>query len=143
MTYVSRVTGRAAEDRIIQRLSGDRIGITVTAFGGTVIAVESDLGRVRSAFLLCLRPVAEGVEIVPVFGVHRGRLGWLDAVRVHLARWLYSGFVRKDVAFMDDMRFHPAAGGPSDPVLDEFLEYLSQLPEDAPEESGIARGGVR
>jgi nitrite reductase/ring-hydroxylating ferredoxin subunit len=143
MTYVSRVTGRSLEDRVIQRLANDRIGITVTAFGGTVIAVESDLGRVRSAFLLCLRPVAEGVEIVPVFGVHRGRLGWLDGARVHLARWLYSGFVRKDVAFMDGMRFHPGAGGPFDPVLDEFLEYLRQLPEDAPEESGIARGGVR
>jgi hypothetical protein len=31
---------------------------------------------------------------------------------------------------MDDMRFHPSAGGPFDRVLNEFLEYLCQLPED-------------
>ncbi|MFP5287407.1 MAG: hypothetical protein ACLGI9_16845, partial [Thermoanaerobaculia bacterium] len=77
------------------------------------------------------------VEIVPVFGAHRGRLDWIDAARVHLARWLYSGFIEKDVAFMDDMRFHPSAGGPADPVLDEFLEYLRQLPEETSTEEGF------
>ena len=130
MRYVSRVTGRTLEDRAIQWLSGDHIKITVTCFGGTVITVESDLGRTRSALMLCLRPVEDGVEIVPVFAAHQGRFDWIDAARVHLARWLYSGFIKKDVAFMDDMRFHPSAGGPFDRVLNEFLEYLCQLPED-------------
>ncbi|HSF39958.1 MAG TPA: (2Fe-2S)-binding protein, partial [Thermoanaerobaculia bacterium] len=124
------VTGRAPEDRAVRWISGDRVRLTVTCFGGTVIAVESDLGRTRSALLLCLRPVPEGVEIVPVFGVHRSGLPAWDALRVHLARRLYTGFIRKDVAFMDDMRFHPSAGGPFDPVLSEFLDFLRQLPED-------------
>ncbi len=134
MCYVSRVTGRTVEDRAIQWLSGDRIQITVTCFGGTVITVESDLGRTRSALMLCLRPVEEGVEIVPVFGAHRGRFGWAASVRARLARRLYSGFIEKDVAFMDDMRFHPSAGGPFDEILNEFLGYLCQLPEDIPED---------
>jgi phenylpropionate dioxygenase-like ring-hydroxylating dioxygenase large terminal subunit len=145
MRYVSRVTGRTLEDRTIQRLSGDHIRVTVTCFGGTVITVESDLGRTRSALMLCLRPVEDQVEIVPVFGVHQGRFGGLDAARVHLARWLYSGFIRKDVAFMDDMRFHPSAGGPFDGVLDNFLEYLRQLPEDVDDVSSspiLRAGGV-
>lgn len=130
MGYVSRVTGRTLEDRAIQWLSRDHIRITVTCFGGTVITVESDLGRTRSVLMLCLRPVEDSVEIVPVFGAHQSKFGWIDSARVHLARWLYSGFIEKDVAFMDDMRFHPSAGGPFDSVLNEFLEYLCQLPED-------------
>lgn len=130
MRSVLSVTGRALEDRVIRWISGDRVRLTVTCFGGTVIAVESDLGRTRSALFLCLRPVPEGVEIVPVFGAHRSGLAAWDALRVHLARRLYTGFIRKDVAFMDDMRFHPSAGGPFDPVLAEFLEFLRQLPGD-------------
>jgi hypothetical protein len=31
---------------------------------------------------------------------------------------------------MDDMRFHPSAGGTFDPILSEFLDFLRQLPED-------------
>jgi aminopyrrolnitrin oxygenase len=145
MRYVSRVTGRTLEDRAIQWLSRDHIKITVTCFGGTVITVESDLGRTRSALMLCLRPVDDGVEIVPVFGAHQGRFGLIDAARVHLARWLYSGFIKKDVAFMDDMRFHPSAGGPFDETLNEFLEYLCQLPEDVddvPSSPILRAGGV-
>lgn len=130
MRSVLSVTGRALEDRAIRWISGDRVRLTVTCFGGTVIAVESDLGRTRSALLLCLRPIPEGVEIVPVFGAHRSGLAAWDALRVHLARRLYTGFIRKDVAFMDDMRFHPSTGGPFDPVLSEFLDFLRQLPED-------------
>jgi hypothetical protein len=134
-----RVTGRSLEDRAIRWLSGDDVRLTVTCFGGTVVAVESELGRTRSVLLLCLRPVpegaerAEGVEIVPVFGVHRGGLAAWDALRVHLARRLFTAFIRKDVAFMDDMRFHASAGGPRDRVLGEFLEYLRQLPADIDE----------
>jgi len=127
MRSVLRVTGWSLPDRVIRWVSRDHVRLAVTCFGGTVIAVESDLGRTRSALLLCLRPVPEGVEIVPVFGAHRGPFAGL---RARLARRLYSGFIRKDVAFMDDMRFHPRTGGPPDTVLDEFLEFLRQLPED-------------
>lgn len=128
-----RVTGRSLPDRVIQGLSRDHVRLTVTCFGGTVVAVESDLGRTRSGLLLCLRPVAEGsggegVEITPIFAVFPGPFAGL---RVRAARLLYSGFIRKDVAFMDDMRFHPAAAGPSDPVLRTFLSYLRELPAEA------------
>jgi nitrite reductase/ring-hydroxylating ferredoxin subunit len=127
MRLESRVTGRGLEDRAVQWLSRDHVRLTVTCSGGTVVAVESDLGRVRSGLLLCLRPIADGVEVTPVFAVPRGRLAGL---RVRTARALFSGFIRKDVAFMNDMRFHPSAAGPSDPVLQTFLDYLRELPAD-------------
>jgi nitrite reductase/ring-hydroxylating ferredoxin subunit len=131
MRLASRITGRSLSDRAIQWISRDHVRLTVTCFGGTVIAVESDLGRTRSALLLCLRPVSddagEGVEITPVFAVFPGPLAGL---RVRAARLLYSGFIRKDVAFMDDMRFHPAVAGPHDSILGTFLDFLSFLPAD-------------
>jgi nitrite reductase/ring-hydroxylating ferredoxin subunit len=132
-----RVTGRSLEDRVIQWISRDHVRLTITCFGGTAVAVESDLGRTRSALLLCLKPVsdprdegAEGVEITPIFAVFPGGPAPLAGLRVHAARLLYSGFIRKDVAFMDDMRFHPGAAGPVDPVLQSFLGFLRELPEE-------------
>jgi len=136
MRLESRVTGRGFEDKAIQWLSRDSVRLTVTCSGGMAVAVESDLGRVRSALLLCLRPViagGEGVEVTPVFGVPAGPLAGL---RVRAARALFSGFIRKDVAFMDDMRFHPSTAGPSDPVLQTFLQYLRELPLDEDNEDG-------
>lgn len=130
MRLESRVTGRGIEDRVIQWLSRDHVRLTVTCSGGTAVAVESDLGRVRSGLLLCLRPVidgGDGVEVTPVFAVPPGPLAGL---RVRAARALFSGFIRKDVAFMDDMRFRPSAAGPPAPVLHTFLEFLRELPAD-------------
>lgn len=131
MRLEARVTGRSLEDRVIQWISRDHVRLTITCSGGTAVAVESDLGRTRSALLLCLKPVsdgeADGVEITPIFAVFPGPFADL---RVHAARRLYSGFIRKDVAFMDDMRFHPSAAGPADPVLHTFLEFLRELPAD-------------
>lgn len=147
MRLESRVTGRGIEDRAVQWLARDHVRLTVTCFGGTVVAVESDLGRVRSGLLLCLRPVtgrgegSEGVEVTPVFAVPRGRLAGL---RVRAARALFSGFIRKDVAFMNDMRFQPSTAGPPAPVLHTFLEFLGELPvdEDAGEREDTPAAGL-
>lgn len=130
MRLESRVTGRGIEDRAVQWLARDHVRLSVTCWGGAVVAVESDLGRVRSGLLLCLRPVVDGgdgVEVTPVFAVPPGRLADL---RVRAARALFSGFIRKDVAFMDDMRFQPSGLGPPAHVLQTFLEFLRELPAD-------------
>lgn len=127
----SRVTGASAVDRIIRWLSGDCIRVEVTSFGGSILAVESDLGRVRSAVMLCLRPLPGGVEIAPIFGLLKDGIPILDALKIRCARWLYSSYMRKDVAFMEGMRFHPGSGGLQDLVLNEFLEFLGSLPAEA------------
>ena len=127
----SRVTGGSVVDRIIRRLSGDCIRLEITSFGGSIIAVESDLGSVRSAVMLCLRPLRGGVEIAPIFGLLKDGIPIVDALRIRSARWLYSSYMRKDVAFMEGMRFHPSSGGPPDEVLNGFLEFLGSLPADA------------
>ncbi len=76
-------------------------------------------------------PVEGGTEIRPLFGIDRGAVSALDAVRLGAARWLYSAFMRKDVAFMNDMRFGRSRHGPVDPVLHAFLDYLEEVPSDS------------
>ena len=128
LTYTSRVTGTAFADRFMKALSGDRIRVCVTCVGGSLVTVESDLGRARSVMMMSVHPLADGTEVRPLFGIFRGAVPALDALRLAAARWLFSAFMRKDVAFMDDMRFHRGRCGPVDPVLHGFLDFLEELP---------------
>ncbi|MBI3736723.1 Rieske 2Fe-2S domain-containing protein, partial [Candidatus Sumerlaeota bacterium] len=103
--YTSRVTGRTIVDRTMKWLSRDHINVRITCWGGTNVLVESDLGRTRSALILCLVPTKEATTVTPLFGVYQSRFHWIDKLRLNLAAWLFGGFLRRDVAIMNGMRF--------------------------------------
>jgi phenylpropionate dioxygenase-like ring-hydroxylating dioxygenase large terminal subunit len=126
--YVSRVTGHSLTDRTMRRLSRDRISVRITCYGGSVLTVESDLGRAKSALLLGFMPVDGGTQITPVVGVRKTGTGLVDHLRVRMALWLYFGFLRRDVAIMDGMRFRPRLVLPPDEALRQYLEFLADLP---------------
>lgn len=127
LRYVSRVTGRGLTDTTMRLLANNRIQVVITCWSGTALVVEANLGRVRSALLLGLLPTEWGTEVKPVFAIRRaGPPGW-DALRVALARWLYFGFLSRDVRLMDGMRFRPRLVLPEDAVLHEFVEWARGL----------------
>jgi phenylpropionate dioxygenase-like ring-hydroxylating dioxygenase large terminal subunit len=127
LRYSTRITGRRLTDRVTAWLSGNRIRATITCWGGTIITAENDIGRARSALLLGIMPTAEGVEVTPLFGVRRIGIAAVDRLRVAMARWLISGFLQRDVAIMDEMRFHPPGPLPEGEPLRAYLEFLEAL----------------
>lgn len=142
--YVSRVVGNSAVDRTMRRLARDRIAVTMTCWGGTVVMIESDLGRTRSALLLGLLPGADGVQVRPIFGVYKSKNAGADRLRVAVARWLFSDFLARDVAIMDEMRFNPHPILPHDEVLQRFLHFTAGLPRtpDAARDGGPMSSGA-
>lgn len=127
LRYVSRVTGHGLTDTTMRLLAGNRIRVVITCWSGTALVVEANLGRVRSALLLGLLPTEWGTEVKPVFAVRRGGPPGWDGLRVALARWLYFGFLSRDVRLMDGMRFRPRLVLPEDAVLREFVEWARGL----------------
>jgi phenylpropionate dioxygenase-like ring-hydroxylating dioxygenase large terminal subunit len=127
LCYVSRVTGDAISDRIMRWLSRDRIKVTITCWGGSVITVESDLDRTRSMLLLSLLPVESGTEVIPIFGVRRTGITAMDNFRVAVARWLFSKFLQRDMAILEGMNFFPNLTA-EDKMIRVYLEFLSNLP---------------
>ncbi len=128
MRYLSRVTGRGLADRIMQRLSGDHIRVTINCWGGTTVTVESDLGRTRSALLLAFVPVGGEVEVTPVFTTRRGGLPGMARLRLAVARFLFTRFIEKDVQVMQGMRFRPRPPLRGNEALETFLRWASALP---------------
>ena len=128
LRYVSRVAGQSPADRAIRRLSRDRIAVAITCWGGTVLTIESDLGRTRGALLVGLQPDGDATVAQPVVGVRRTGAAPADALRVAVSRWLYSAFLGRDVAILDDMRFRARLPLPEGEPLAAFLDYLHGLP---------------
>ena len=126
--YVSRVVGHSLADRTVRWLSRDRVVVTVICWGGSVMTVESTLGRARSTLLLSLMPVPGGTEVIPIVGVRRGRAAVADALRGLVSRWLFLTFLRHDVAILNDMHFAPRLPLQGNEPLQRYLEFLDGLP---------------
>ncbi|QRK09102.1 Rieske 2Fe-2S domain-containing protein [Archangium violaceum] len=135
LRYTSRVIGTGASDRLMKALSGNRIGVTITLHGGTLLSVESDLGRTRSALLAGFRPAPDGVSVLMSFAARPGRVPGLERLRLAVSRWLFTSFLRRDLSVLEGMRFNPAAAA-ADPVLRHLLDFAAQLPEDSDAEHG-------
>jgi phenylpropionate dioxygenase-like ring-hydroxylating dioxygenase large terminal subunit len=128
LAYRSVVTGNRPADRVMRRLAPHGIDVRMTCHGGPVMVVETDLGRVRSALLLCVQPDGSGSRVRGVFGV--ARMGLPRPVRLAAARWLYTAFLTRDVAVMRGIRFEPRGGGPGDELLQQFSAFLERLPAE-------------
>lgn len=121
MTCVWRVSGRGLSDRLMQWLSGDRIRVEFTCFGGPLLLIRSDLGTVRSSLLVGLQPDGQRCGVQLLFGSQGGRLAGA------LCRWLYTEFLRRDLAVLEGARFQPYTGRSCDGPLGVFARYLEEL----------------
>ncbi len=121
LEYVSRVTGHGASDRVMKAISGNEIRVRQTCYGPTVV-VEADLGRTRSCAVLGMLPGADGVQAFGAFGVPRGAL---SSLRAHLARWLYTAFLRRDFRVIEGMQLR--LDGVDDPGVCALASYLRSL----------------
>ena len=129
LRFTSRVTGRAPNDRMMKALSGDHIRVAITLHGGTLLSVESDLGRTRSALLVGLQPKPDGISVLMSFAAPPSPTPGFTRARLAVSRWLFTSFLRGDLAVLQDMRFNPQAAR-EDPVLAALLDFAAQLPED-------------
>jgi nitrite reductase/ring-hydroxylating ferredoxin subunit len=137
LRYVSRVTGRGISDRIMKWLSGDRIRVSITSWGGTALTVESDVGTQKSKLLLSMLPTRQPapdhpgmVSITPLFVRRRTRIAALDALGIRIAAWLFTRFLERDIAMMGNMRFKtPETSMPLEEPLRRYLRFVEQLPK--------------
>lgn len=125
LRYVARVVGRSTSDRLVRRLSSDRVRVSIRCVGGPLVVVESEAGRERALLLLGLLPRGGGTEVRPLFGV--APRGPLDPLRGPLARWLFTRFLSRDLSILDGIRFDVGAAR-SEPVLGSLFEFLGARP---------------
>jgi len=112
IAYLSRVTGTALSDRVMKWLSGDHIRAKMTALNGSLMLVESEVGR-PSFFYLSMGPDHAGGTVIRALVGSGGDLSRpLDALRLRVTSWLFRRFFASDQQIFDGLDWHPP-----DPVL--------------------------
>ena len=118
---VTRAIGHGLSDRIMNVLSGGRIESGVTAWGGSVLTVESRVRRHAAALLVGFTPVSGGTWIHPLFGA-------TSRAAASLSRYLFTSFLSRDLALLDDLDLKPRFVTEADEPLRRFFRYLDSLP---------------
>lgn len=127
--YTSRVVGNALADRVMRRISGDRIQVSIKLWQGSVITVRTRT-RKRDTFLWpSALPVEGGTLVTPVYAVRRDEV--FSPLRLRVAGWLFDAFLKKDVAILDRMQFSPKITEAEDRYLWTYLRFVEKLTVDS------------
>jgi phenylpropionate dioxygenase-like ring-hydroxylating dioxygenase large terminal subunit len=120
MSYVTRVRGCGASDRLMKWLSGNRIQARMQCHGPMVV-VDTDLGFTRTAAMIGMLPTEHGTRLFGAFGI---RPGPLAPLRLWLTKWLFAAFLKRDLGFVEGMRLRTDV---DDAILQTFFDYLRTL----------------
>lgn len=121
MRCLWEVTGQSPSDRMMRWLSGNRIQVEFTCYGGSLLLIRSDLGRVQSGLLVGLTGQGEGCWVQLVYGSRGGPLA------ARLCQWLYLSFLKRDLEVLEGAAFRPYTGLSCDEPLARFGKFLESL----------------
>ena len=129
LRYVSRVTGTGLSDRIMKALSNDTIRVTIRCWGGTILTIDSRVGRTMSHLMLCITPTPTGTTVTPLIAVPRGSIPGAAAVRAHASRWLFLTFLGRDLRPLENMRLNLVNATRARGPLGVCATWLTELQE--------------
>jgi aminopyrrolnitrin oxygenase len=134
MRYRARVTGHSIFDRLLRRLAGDPVEVSITSWGGPLVLVTGWFRRARSYIWIAARPLSEQqtlVEIIPFAPRSRSWLGraLLQPLGLGVRRWFTRGFMQDDIDRLGGIRYNPAGLVATDQLMIEFFDWLASLPQ--------------
>jgi aminopyrrolnitrin oxygenase len=131
-----RVAGDSLFDRLLRRFVGERVEVSMTNWGGSIVVVTGDFRRTRSTLITCMEPLTEQtcIQNVLVYA-RRSRLGPLvDAPRLFLRRLFTRGFMAEEFDTLAGIRYVPESFVEGDRLMMQFYQWLAQLPQRAADE---------
>ena len=134
LDYSSRVTGHHPSDKVMKWISGDEINTSITCIGGSMMLVESTVGRHRTFVLLSMCPVDEGSAVRAVAGVAGDPDRMPVQLAARLAAWLFHAFLKKDVGILRQMDWHEPIEDITlgDTLTQSLCQFFRNLPAFEP-----------
>jgi nitrite reductase/ring-hydroxylating ferredoxin subunit len=129
--FTTRIVGDTLRDRALRAFLGDRVGVSITVWGGTLIAVTARFRRTTSRLLFGIAPLdgeKTRVDLV-VFAEPGPRWRrWSLPLSLALRRALSLRFVRDDTDRVPRASYRPGTLVESDRVLIDYYRWLAALP---------------
>jgi nitrite reductase/ring-hydroxylating ferredoxin subunit len=134
-SYSAEVIGNTIFDRILRLVAGRTVNITLTIWGGNMAVITSDFGRVRSGFLMDMRPLENGQTLCQGIIYARRPDNLLRAftpINLGIRRLFTFGYLADEARRLRGTRYKPESLGPNDQGMIEYFQWAASLPQTAP-----------
>lgn len=129
--FTSRVTGTSLGDRLIRRLIGDRVAVSITVWAGNLIAVTAKFRRATSRLVFVTSPLdAHRTSVDLIVLSERGPRwrSWLTPLSLWVRRALTIAFVRSDTERVRRALYRPGTLIEADRAMIEYYRWLGGIP---------------
>ena len=128
--FRSRVVGQSRHDRLIRRLIGDTVDVTITSWAGTIVAVTARFRRAVSRILFSVSPEAResaraNVLVLAERSPWYGR--WAQPLELLIRRKLTVAFLRGDTHEVRGAVYRPETVIEADRVIVDYYHWLAAL----------------
>lgn len=144
--YTAEVVGNKYYDRVLRRFAGDKVSISITTWGGTIVVITGDFRYARSTFMIALHPVEEErtrCDVIVFVKHSRTIVGRVlcDPIRLWLRRLLTRGYLVDEVHCLGSPRYAPNRLIDVDRDMIEYFDWMARLPQTADRAltTGLAR----
>ncbi|HBI44617.1 MAG TPA: hypothetical protein DDY78_17470 [Planctomycetales bacterium] len=129
-----RNVGDSVADRLLRSLLGDRVCVSMTNWGGSVVVVTGDFRSTRSNLITFIEPIdRERCFLNVLVYAQRGRIGRLfDHLRLWLRRRFTNSFMAEEFQMLAGIRYHTGCLVESDRPMIDYFQWLTHLPRGAP-----------
>ncbi|HEY4573037.1 MAG TPA: hypothetical protein VIJ26_03720, partial [Thermoanaerobaculia bacterium] len=131
-SYLAKVVGDTAFDRILRMTAGRTVRTTLTIWGGTFAVITADFERVRSGFLMAMEPLEDGHTLchgIVLAPRPRGLSRLLAPLQLRLRRLFTFGYLKEEARRLRSTRYKPGSLGPQDQDMIDFFHWVAALPQ--------------
>lgn len=132
--FQAEVIGRSFTDRILSRFAGDKVDVTITNWGGTLVLVTGAFRRACSYLMVVAQPAGEHATLVEVMALApRWRSGAaqtvLGTLGLEVRRFFTGAFMNNDIRYLSDIRYQPDRLTAADDLLMDFFRWAAARPD--------------
>jgi aminopyrrolnitrin oxygenase len=109
LRYVTQPSLRTLSDRVIGWLAKDGVHGTIRALGGSLMLVESRVGKRATFILLSFVPDSTGGTSIRGLAGVRGKPNLRNRLYARIAAVLFRSFLNKDLAVLERLEWHEPA----------------------------------
>lgn len=138
ITFRTRVMGASVADRFIRRTIGDVAEVTISNWGGPLVAVTGRFARATSYMLIMTQPLEAQTTLVEVvvyapLAANAFVRRALQPAALEIRRWLTQAFLFDDIKRLPGIRYSARSLVRSDRELIDFFRWLTALPQSKQE----------
>jgi hypothetical protein len=106
LQYLTRPTANRLSDRVMNSLAKEGIHGSIRCLSGTMMLVESRVGRRETFILMSFCPESSGGTVIRGLVGVKGRPNLFNQIGARIARFLFKAFLHKDLHVLEGLKWH-------------------------------------